>query len=65
MKKCKRCQNTKPLSEFYKRKSYDCYNSNCISCDKIRSRIRQDKKYDDWLGLFIGETNFMQFYFYD
>jgi len=46
MKSCKKCNETKDLSKFYKDKSFkDGLRSTCKSCDNIKSK-RNYRKYD-------------------
>jgi 5-methylcytosine-specific restriction endonuclease McrA len=43
MKKCTRCEEEKPLSDFYLKKARGVYNSECKACVKLRNRSHYER----------------------
>lgn len=60
MKKCGKCKEIKPISEFYQ--TISVTQSYCKNCN---SKYNKEKKRnpDDWMYLFCGEEGWMSAYF--
>lgn len=44
-KKCTRCKDVKPLSDFRKKNGYaDGYTSQCIECEKEKEQLKKDQE---------------------
>ena len=61
MRKCKICNKTKPLTDYYQSSSR--VQSYCIDCQKQKKTDKGNP--DDWVTLFVGEAKWMRYYFYE
>jgi hypothetical protein len=63
MKRCSKCKEEKPSSEFYRNKVWDCLQSYCKKCEKEHKKDHK-KVEDAYHFLFIGDdSTWMKAYF--